>query len=121
MQAIDNQKQEDEDERPIFVKSENFRNSSKMDPKNYNEPPTDRQVRLLKKLGFTGNIPSTRKTASDAISDLLGQLNAKNESAEMHINCKNCDERTHKYNALNGYCFKPECRIANPQLKDGPK
>lgn len=128
MQAIEDQESEaagknsdDEDERPLFVKSQNFRNSIKMDPANYNAPPTDRQIRLLKKLGFTGNIPSTRKTASDAISDLLEQQNVKNETADMHLNCKNCAALTHKYNALNGYCFKPECRIANPQLKDGKK
>ena len=121
MQAIDSNNQEVEDERPLFVKSENFRNSTKMDPANYDAPPTDRQIRLLKKLGFSGNIPSTRKTASDAISELLGQQNKKIESADMHINCKKCGARTHKYNALNGYCFKPGCRIANPQLKDGKK
>jgi len=115
------QNSDDEDQRPTFVKSQNFRNSIKMDPKNYNEPPTDRQVRKLKQLGFSGEIPSTRKTASDAIGELLNEQNAKNESEEMHLNCKNCNGRTHKYNALNGYCFKPECRIANPQLKDGPK
>ena len=127
MQAIENQESQgagqnsdQEDDRPLFVKSTNFRNSQKMDPKNYNEPPTDRQIRLLQKLQFAGEIPSTRKAASDAITELLKVQPEKedpNQAPAMRVICKNCGVNVHKYNAIGEYCCKPACRAANPELK----
>ena len=72
MQAIE-QEEKEEIERPVFVKSHNFRNSVKMDPRNYDEPPTDRQVKYLQSLGFTGEIPRTRKQTSDVITSILNK------------------------------------------------
>lgn len=78
MQAIETNQEEEEIKRPVFVKSTNFRNSVKMDPKNYDAPPTDRQIKYLQNLGYAGEIPTTRKQASDIITSLLKQQNNGN-------------------------------------------
>lgn len=57
------------EDRPLFVRSQNFKHSKNL--KFPDEPPTDRQIVYLKKLGFSGAIPKTRKDASAIISDLL--------------------------------------------------
>ena len=103
-----NQTTNDEEQRPLFTKSLNYRRSSKMDPKNFDEPPTDRQINYLKKLGFNGDIPKNRKEASDEIAKLLE--NGANED----IKCIECGNLTKKSNSINGkYCFKPDCRNAS--------
>lgn len=128
MQAIESnqksqvagQNSDEEKDRPLFVKSSNFRHSQKMDPKNFNEPPTDRQIHLLQKLGFDEEIPSTRKKASDEIGKLLKSQPQKedpNQKPEMRVICKNCGVNVHKLNAIGDYCCKPDCRKANPKLK----
>ena len=69
-----------EEERPLIVKSTNFRNSAKLDPKNHNEPPTDRQINYIRKLKLECSItkaiplPKNRKIASDIIGALLKRL-----------------------------------------------
>ena len=67
-----NTQQTHEQERPVFVKSTNFRHSKNL--KFPNEPPTDRQIIYLKKLGYSGVIPTTRKAASDEITKLAGDV-----------------------------------------------
>ena len=63
---------ESENERPVFVKSQNFRNSKIM--KFPDDPPTDRQVKYLIRLGFKGDIPPNRKEASNEIEKLLREV-----------------------------------------------
>ena len=105
MQAKQQTKEKEENERPLFVKSLNFRHSTKMDPKNFQEPPTEKQVRYIKNLGYDGEFPKTRKQASDIIGKLLGS------GATTEIKCQNCGNLTKSTNSINGkFCFKPECR-----------
>lgn len=69
------------EQRPVFVKSQNFRHSKNLQFPN--EPPTDRQVKLLVKLGVDPNseIPKTRLEASEMIQKLLGKQNLEQINA----------------------------------------
>lgn len=108
MQASETIKQENDNERPLFVKSLNYRRSSNMDPANFDEPPTDRQIKYLRNLGHIGEIPLTRKQASDLIGKLLGT--GVNED----IKCQSCGNLTKIKSSINGkFCFKPDCRKAS--------
>lgn len=67
-----------QEERPLIVKSTNFRNSKNL--KFPDEPPTDRQINYIRKLKAECNItksiplPKNRKIASDIIGALLKRL-----------------------------------------------
>lgn len=76
--------QKENEERPAFVKSVNLKHSKNMVFPD--EPPTDKQVQYMAKLGFIGDLPKTRKEASEAIQALLNgkQLDQVNEYRKKH-------------------------------------
>ena len=71
--------QKEEEERPSFVKSQNFKHSSNMQFPD--EPPTDRQIKYIRdlkiKFGVTTKIelPKTRLEAHKIIDKLLNGEN----------------------------------------------
>lgn len=80
-QTTQNQNSETE-ERPLFVKSQNFSHSKNL--RFPDEPPTDKQINYMKKLGYdpSEKFPETRLEASNMIKKLLNQqtLDQINES-----------------------------------------
>lgn len=57
------------EERPLIVKSQNFTHSTNLlYPE---EPPTDRQILYLRRLGDSGPLPKSRKEACERIDIML--------------------------------------------------
>jgi hypothetical protein len=61
--------EQENQERPLIVKSQNFTHSTNLlFPE---EPPTDRQILYLRRLGDSGILPKSRKEASERIDKML--------------------------------------------------